>query len=343
MKKILTTSSGSIPAEVDHANCERLVRTDFYLHEVPQTVKQHPSRIWGEGEGEGEIKYATESDLVSFVRIFLRDIISAMGLGLDLISDLSIKHVAPDICVVANGERLVGVIEVKKKCGTNNILIQPTVLGELLDQMLLVEGFYRSGPVIGILTTFEEWMFAWFVADDKHFTCETNSGTAAEEETDSAQDSPPGDTPSRLSAEYHFIGEEVEDEDEDEEEEEGLAGELQLYGDRTLTTTQVFNSKEDFEVLLEHVYTAFRRMSEVRIHHKLGVPRCLFQLRSDRVGITWHAIDRIPIDLMNLSSINSSPRDSVKHLLAVEDLGRGSSGKVWLTCTVSNKPSICVS
>jgi hypothetical protein len=84
-------------------------------------------------------------------------------------------------------------------------------------------------------------------------------------------------------------------------------------------------------------------MSEVRIHHKLGVPRCLFQLRSDRVGITWHAIDRIPIDLMNLSSsINSSPRGSVTRLLAVEDLGRGSSGKAWLTCTVSKKPSICV-
>eukprot|EP01036_Dinobryon_divergens_P026414 gene26414-35062_t len=268
LKKLFTTSQGStIPAEVDHASCERLVRTDFYLYEVPETVKQHPSRIWG--EGEDEIKYSTESDLVSFVRIFLRDIISAMCLGLNLFSDLSIKHLAPDICVMTSGERLVGVIEVKK-CGTNNILIQPTVLGELFDQMLLVEGLYFSGPVIGILTTFEEWMLAWFVADDKHFTCETNSGTAAvkvtvfatptTKPTDSAQDSsPPG---SQLSAESHFIGEEVEDEDE----EEILAGELQLLcGDRTLTTTRVFNSKEDFEILLEHVYTAFRRMSEYHI------------------------------------------------------------------------------
>lgn len=58
---------------------------------------------------------------------------------------------------------LVGVVEVKKPGAS--VLSEPTVLGELLDQMLLVEGFYGMGPVIGILTTGEEWLVSWFPAD----------------------------------------------------------------------------------------------------------------------------------------------------------------------------------
>ena len=311
-------------------------------------MKQSSSRIWGNG-GAVELKYGTESDLVGFVKIFLLDMIEAMNLDFVLVNDLSIKHVAPDICVVTDGNRLVGVVEVKK-CGPD-ILIQPTVLGELFDQMLLVEGFYCSGPVIGILTTLEEWVVAWFVADDKHFaavSCQPSSSlveetvflTPSKPTVDSSHDSPPGNTPSQLSTNCHSV--EDEEEEEEEEEEEGECIQLPLYAERILSTTQVFNAMQDFEALLQHVYTAFRRMSEVRLYHSLGVPRCLFQVHRDQLGITWHAISSIPIDINNLSAINSSPRGTVKHLLAVEDLGRGSSGKVWLTCTVSKKPSICV-
>ena len=174
---ILSKSQGSIPEEDEHANCERLVQSDFFLYEVPETVTKHSSRIWGEGE---IIKYGTEADIVGFVKMFLTDIISAMKLHFALITDLGIMHIAPDICVVTDGNRLVGVVEVKK-CN-RDILCQPTVLGELFDQMLLVEGFYCSGPVIGILTSFEEWVFAWFVADDKHFIGETSAIAAVKGE-----------------------------------------------------------------------------------------------------------------------------------------------------------------
>ena len=98
--------------------------------------------------------------------------------------------------------------------------------------------------------------------------------------------------------------------------------------------------------MLQHVHTGFLRMSQVHLHHDrtLGVPRCLFQVHKDQPGITWHAINSIPIaiDLTKLPAIKYYPRKNVKHLLAVEDLGRGSSRKVWLTCTVSKNPSLCV-
>eukprot|EP01036_Dinobryon_divergens_P031254 gene31254-40622_t len=83
----------------------------------------------------------------------------------------------------------------------------------------------------------------------------------------------------------------------------------QLYDERVLSTTQVFNSNVDFDAVLQHVHTAFLRMSQVHLHHDrtLGVPRCLFQECKASAGG-----------------------------------GRGSSGKVWLTCTVSKNLSLCV-
>lgn len=38
-------------------------------------------------------------------------------------------------------------------------------LYELLNQMVLVKRFYGMGPVIGILTTAEEWIVSWFLVD----------------------------------------------------------------------------------------------------------------------------------------------------------------------------------
>jgi hypothetical protein len=51
--------------------------------------------------------------------------------------------------------------------GDQGTWLPPTVLGELLDQMLLVEGFYCSGPVICILPSGEEWLVAWFPVNTK--------------------------------------------------------------------------------------------------------------------------------------------------------------------------------
>ena len=81
--------------------------------------------------GLRELHYTTETDVVSFVKTFLRDIANAMGIPLEMASDFGIKHVTPDICVLSLGQRLVGVVEIKKP--HKNVLEMPTVLGELFD------------------------------------------------------------------------------------------------------------------------------------------------------------------------------------------------------------------
>jgi hypothetical protein len=88
-----------------------------------------------------------------------------MGIPLEMAPDFGIKHVMPDICL---GSRLVGVVEIKKP--QENVLEMPTVLGRLFDQMILAEGFYMSGPVIGIVPTLKDWLFCRCPADSGHFS-----------------------------------------------------------------------------------------------------------------------------------------------------------------------------
>lgn len=329
----LTESGGSIPSPQEHSPCERRVFREFLLCEVPSSVLQFSNRIWGSiRHGHDHLLYATESTLLKYVTIFLEDILRAMKLSFQFENDLGIKHISPDICVLTDGKRLVGVVEVKKP--DKDILLQPTVLGELFDQLFLVEGFYTSGPVIGILTSLKEWLIAWFVADNQHFTDENPLLSCF---TPTENSSPEGLTPSQTSGWKHGI------ENEDELESEFKEDEFDLLENipRILSTTEVMNIFEDYTTVLKHIYTSFLRMNQVNIHFRRGVPRSLFKLHKDEKRITWHPLSEIPIDLTALAS-SKFPRKNTRALLAVEDLGRGSSGKAWLTCTLSKTPAICV-
>ena len=97
--------------------------------------------------------------------------------------------------------------------------ICPTV-PKSLDQMLLVEGFYGTGPVIGILTTGEEWVVSWFHGDTdtlstilseedqpeaSYSTPLQSASTVNNESKDADRYRPLGGTPSQQSGEVHQI------------------------------------------------------------------------------------------------------------------------------------------
>eukprot|EP00975_Prorocentrum_lima_P028168 5921552-Prorocentrum_lima.AAC.1 len=72
--------------------------------------------------------------------------------------------------------------------------------------MLLVEGFYGMGPVIGILTTAEEWLVSWFPVDSGALALvdppEASFTTPVKQKPSSTSietkgHSPPGGTPSQ--------------------------------------------------------------------------------------------------------------------------------------------------
>jgi hypothetical protein len=312
------------------------------LLEVPQSVLKSSSRLWGSvAPNQNYLSYASEKDIAKVVITLLEDVRNAMGLELKFSEELGIKSIRPDICVLTYGKRLVGVVEIKKQ--GPDILLQPTVLGELLDQLLLVEGFYSSGPVIGILTTFSEWLFAWFPADNDNFI-QNNFDVQEKKQffspaksnvTSVKLSSPPLDTPSNKNKNIHEI--EILRENESAIEENLPSNERRLH------TTNVINAHHSFLSVLQHIYTAFIRMSYVQLNYREGIYKCVFKLYKDEFKITWHPLDfKAVLDLSKLL-VSNFPRKNTKTLVAMEDLGRGSAGRAWLMCSLTKpKPSICV-
>lgn len=139
---------------------------DFsFIPEVTGEVLNAPNRIWidadaSDADGGKFLWYSSEVDIRDIVRNFVKDVLRALKLRLNFSAEVTIKQIRPDLCALLMGMYLVDVVEVKKPNGDTgrNVLLEPTVLGELLDQMMLVEGFYGVGQVIGILTTARQWL-----------------------------------------------------------------------------------------------------------------------------------------------------------------------------------------
>ena len=337
-----SVSTGYVPSENNHSGCARR-ETDgkFYRTAVPAAVAGCLSRVWGErlgsnAEGTATYTYRSEQDVVNLVRMFLTDIIQAAGLPLELAAEVGIKHIRPDLIAIYDKLYLVAVVEVKKP--GPNILTKSTVMGELLDQMLLVEGFYRIGPVVGILTSGTEWMVAWLPEDEDAFldSAPAQSSAAYSTPTKSSasgpkSESPPGNTPSQQRPVAHGV--------EEDNASEGTATVSELTGetDRSICTTTVVNAETQFEELLTLLYTAVVRMSQTRMGFRGGKSSMVFVVMKEQPQMKWVCAD--PEEWTKTVNFDKFPRNYTKNLVILEDLGRGSSGKVWLAAT---KTAVCV-
>jgi hypothetical protein len=344
LQQNLTFSPPSVPSEKDHASCHRQIMDLPFVPSVPKEVLNAVNNIWRdahirESDGGKYLWYSSEDDIVFFIRRFLKDILLALNLRLDFNAEVTIKQIRPDLCVLLMGMYLVGVVEVKKP--GNNVLLEPTVLGELMDQMLLVEGFYGMGPVIGILTTAEEWLVSWFPVDTDalalvdppkaSFTTPVKPKSSSTS-TETKGYSPPGGTPSQQRGTIHSIDEVV---DFSLELEDGVIQEME----RVLSTTRVMNIYEDPICVLQHLCGAFQLMSKAHSHHTANLPRCLLKFHKGSHAVTFHPVS---YDVVHSHvDFNKFPRSNVMTLVALEDLGRGSTGKAWLCVTVTQPCSAC--
>lgn len=308
-------------------------------------ISNNSNIIWREArispvDGTKRLVYSSIEDIIYFVRTFVDDVLAALQLSLYLNVGVAIKQIRPDIICVFTGDHiLVGVVEVKKPGG--NVLLQPTVLGDLLDQMLLVEGFYGMGPVIGILTTAEEWVVSWFPADSealKH--CDTINTLEASFSTRSiscAQVMGAKSTPSQTRGTIHTI-ERAEDVPLSSGDDNN---ELNEEMGRVLSTTDVVNIHTNPIRVLQLLCSAFQLMAMPRPHYDGSVSRCLLKFHKEIRTATFHpaAYD----DILSLVDFNKFPSRDVRSLIALEDLGRGSTGKGWLCVTVTRSRSgVCV-
>ncbi len=353
LRQNLTLSPPSVPSVKEHAPCHREVKVLPYLAEVTPEVFNATNSLWRasirSADEEKFLSYSSEDDIVFWVRLFLTDILLALDLRLNFSAEVTIKQIRPDLCVLLLDMYLVGVVEVKKPgC---NVLLEPTVLGELLDQMLLVEGFYGMGPVIGILTTAEEWIVSWFPVDScalEHSNVERSetsfstplkaTSVTNTESTVVNRQSPPGGTPSQKSGKVHTIEIDADDPvslgDNDNCE---LSEEME----RVLCTTEVVSIRSEPKRVIQLLCSAFQLMARSRTHHRANLSRCLLKFHKGIHAVTFHPVSYG--DIHSMVNFDKFPSKNVKTLVALEDLGRGSTGKAWLCVTITKpRSAVCV-
>lgn len=347
----LTLSPPSVPPEKEHASCRRSVRDFPFGTAESVDISGAANTVWRRAttrsDGSRYLLYSSEDDIVYFVRSFMEDILFALDLPLNFSAEVTIKQIRPDLCVLLLGMYLVGVVKVKKP--GHDVLLEPTVLGESLDQMLLVEGFYGMGPVIGILTTGDEWVVSWFPADQQVLEqCESKSEASFSTpvkpisrdgpEPQAKGHSPPGGTPSQKSGSVHSI-EAVADIPSSISNEDN--SEIDQQMERVLCTTEVMSIRTEPNRVLQLLCRAFQLMAMSHTHHSGKLSRCLLKFHKDISAVTFHPASYE--DIQPFVDFNKFPAKNVKNLVALEDLGRGSTGKAWLCVTVTKpRSAACV-
>jgi hypothetical protein len=103
----------------------------------------------------------------------------------------------------------------------------------------------------------------------------------------------------------------------------------------------VFHQQSESEAILQLLCSALKVMANAHLHHRPGVSQCLFKFHLNNPSVTWHPASS---ELVNgRVDFNRFPRSNTSTLIALEDLGRGSTGKAWLCGTTSTAHSaVCV-
>ena len=100
--------------------------------------------------------------------------------------------------------------------------------------------------------------------------------------------------------------------------------------DRILFCTKTMDASADKMYLGQGCLT---RMSHARSHYYVSLKRHLFR---------FYPVKKLSDSSTSMIQFDKFPNERVKNLIAVEDLGCGSSGKVWLVTTTETLKSICV-
>jgi hypothetical protein len=108
-----------------------------------------------------------------------------------------------------------------------------------------------------------------------------------------------------------------------------------------LCTTEVVSIRTEPNRVLQLLCRAFQLMATSHTHHSAKLSRCLLKFHKEISAVTFHPASYE--DIQPLVDFNKFPANNVKNLVALEDLGRGSTGKAWLCVTVTKpRSAACV-
>jgi hypothetical protein len=364
----ISSSSPSVPKAEDHLPVT-VRKKEFGVMPMEEfkKISDYRTRCWDDVKKDGMVHYVTENDVADLVSGLVKDFSKAMGLDFDTFKEVGAFGLRPDMWVVKWNMIPVGVIEVKKpdvspKRLGQSILDKPTVLGELFDFQMQLPNFYGMSPAFGIVATFEAWRVCWIPQDDAdvdaiaktheslptmaaHLMTPTKRGCATgndpvqvdeNEETASAKKtSPPGLSPSKANPMVH----DIEDGDEDDDgEEQTVALDQQS---RVLHVSKIYYRADGKHLAMRAIAAALCKMTKVTQSvfddpfDKLKGRMVLRFTKGESRSIHWCRMGR----LEGNGKWNKYAHPK-KYLYAIEDLGFGAEGRVWLTCTFSG--AVCV-
>jgi hypothetical protein len=364
----ISVSPASVPKAEDHFPLT-MHKKDFGVMPTEEfkKISHNPARCWDDVEEDGNVGYASENDVAVLVNGLVKDIIKAMGLKFKTFTEVGTFGLRPDVWVVMWNMIPVGVIEVKKpdedrKDLGQSILDKATVLGELFDFQMQLRNFYGMSPAFGILTTFEAWRVCWIPQNDAdvdaiaktdeslptmvaQLTTPTKPRYATgndpgpvdekEESAPAKKTSPSGLTPSKANPMLH----DIEDQDEDEDSGEETTALDQCS--RVLHVSKIYHRTDEKHLAMRAIAAALCKMTKVtqspfnNPFDKLKGRMVLRFTKGESRSIHWCRMGR----LEGNGKWNKYAKPK-KYLYAIEDLGHGANGRVWLTCTFSG--AVCV-
>ena len=273
---------------------------------------------------------------------FLSDVLYECGLSesLTLTPEMGTFELRPELWVLRVAGMPVGVVEVKKP--GKGVLDHENVLGEVYDYLLHLPNFYGAKQMIGIVTTYREWRVCWLNNPETHELIEedevlqTDIGFATPQKNvvfEKKDGSPPGLTPSKKRTNYHSISKV-----EDKEDNEDASVKKIEPTKREMFASRIWNTEN--ENVFPLVASALLKMSRVRhegFEHPFDQLGTRTLLRLDEKSFYWDRLD--PTKVGN-GKWDCVPNAATKNLYLLEDLGTGSTGHVWLACSVGG--AVCV-
>jgi hypothetical protein len=318
--------SSSDPAvNVEHMTAKLKVKENFQLlKNIPS--RTFVSRIWTDLGNEQTLSWGSESDIQGYVKLVIRDVITAAGLEgeVSCMNELCIFRIRPDIWIVIKEGFPIGVLEVKKP--DKKIMENERLHGQIFDYMIRLRNFYGQKHVFGIVSTYEEWRIYWLANDD----CNDAAEASQIENSEISQACVVEDI-TTIPERFDFESESTDELITPSQEKRRLCGTpIIRYDDKILPHMLI-------SVLLKMYHSPREEIPLVDPN------RSYIQLNETN----WYWVHYNKA--LNLSQVHTQshklilyqmPSTKAKGLVLLRDLRGGVHGRVWLACSTSG--NVCV-
>ena len=333
LKRLILETGPSIPRDEEHAKVDFVVKEFGLLG--PETFREIENFPTDLQVINGQITYVTENDIALAVRSYVSSIVDALGLSgeISVYTEIGVFKLRPDLWVITLLAMPIGVIEVKKPdiLPSESALNHPNVLGELYDFMKHLPNFYGVSPAFGIVTNLNSWRIAWFPDDE----ADAVAAQIEEVEEDGEELIPTVGSDSLDSIASHQIDDDRAEEDDNVE----CAADEDL-SDRRLHVSRIYHKTEEKNVSVKAIGSAILKMSKAKRRpysdpfEDLDKRSLLKFEKGDNASAFWTRLT-----LKDGPQWNKVANPS-RWLFAIQDLGYGAHGRVWLTCSSSG--AVCV-